>query len=133
MRSISLICYSLKVTHRYWTPSKVLQMYDTGTAHTYFFFSNLANKKNYCLSTRTIWAILQSDWSPRRFLSENITCSQCHATLARQVTLKIEVQSPQLVPKFPFNLACMLSNYSFLPCCSNTDVQTRLNVHVTKQ
>ena len=27
----------------------------------------------YCLSTRTIWAILQFDWFPRRILSANIT------------------------------------------------------------
>ena len=43
----------------------------------------------YCLSTHTIWAILQFDWFPRPILSANITFPQCYGTLSRPVAVKV--------------------------------------------
>ena len=82
----------------------------------------------YCLSTRTIWAILQFDWFPRPILSANITFPQCYGTLSRQVTVKVRSNLQSWFENFLLTrFACF---QAIISCRSNADVPTRLNVHV---
>ena len=82
----------------------------------------------YCLSTRTVWAILQFDWFPRPILSANITFPQCYGTLSRQVTVKVRSNLQSWLQNFLLTrFACFRAIFS---CPSKADVRTRLNVHV---
>ena len=71
---------------------------------------------------------MQFDWFPRPILSANITFLQCYGTLSRQVTVKVRSNLQSWFQNFYLTrFACF---QAILSCRSNTDVPTRLNVHV---
>ena len=83
------------------------------------------NILHYCSSTRTIRTVVQFDWFPRHILSANITFPQCYGTLSRQVTVRVRSNFQSWFQNFlSTRFAC------FKTIFSNTDVPTRLNVHV---